>query len=431
MKRITFICIALLGSFVLFAGNPTWTRVWELSATLGTNPTYIGTASYVRGMGFGSFQGQQVVVVPTREGTMAVKLISAADGSESASLNVTGVTGGTFAISDAGVTTDGKILVSNMVNASGGVFKVYQWSNTTDAPTVAISYTLSAAYRIGDHMTVKGSIADGTAKVYVVSGALVSAVAPVFCFSMVSDGNGGYVFDSNPAILSSSITATGGYPSIDFFPDGSFINKYNGSQIRKYNSDGSYTSQESSSSLIATGGNSVKYLLTKTAVSSGDPDTVYVAYFRYGTGQERANIVKFPAGAVNDAATEVSVYLPALGTNANGNGAGRVAVDVSESGVYVYVLSSNNGLGKYQITWPEVTTSTAKISNETVSVLAASGELKIAGVDSPDVELFSVVGQRVKQASGVNVMSVAGLKGVYVVKVMKNGQLLNTTKVNL
>jgi len=48
----------------VFSVDPTWNRVWENSATLSTLPAYIGTASNVRGMGVGTFEGEKVVVIP-------------------------------------------------------------------------------------------------------------------------------------------------------------------------------------------------------------------------------------------------------------------------------------------------------------------------------------------------------------------------------
>lgn len=293
MRKITLLIAGFITAIQLSAVDPTWTRVWENSATLSTNPAYIGTGSMVRGMGVGVFETEKVVVVPTREGGNAVKLIKASDGTEWKNLNVTGITGGVFVISDAGVTTDGKILVANMVNAAASVFKVYRWDNSTDAPTVAISYTLDAAHRIGDHITVKGSIADGSAKVYAMSTALVATKATLFRFDMVSDGSGGFIFNSTPTIITNQVSLTGGYNSIDLMPNNSYLLKYNGSQLMKLNADGTANSEVSSSAVIATGGNSARYLLTKPAVNSSDPDTAYIAYFRYGAGQERANIVKF------------------------------------------------------------------------------------------------------------------------------------------
>lgn len=432
MKKITFIIAAAFIAANLWSVEPTWTRVWEYSATSSTLPAYIGTTNNVRSMGVGTFEGEKVVVIPTREGGTAVKLLRASDGTELKNLNVTGISGGTFAISDAGLTTDGKILVCNMVMASAAVFKVYRWDNSTDAPTVAISYTLDAAHRIGDHFTVKGSIADGTAKVYAFSTLLVNTKATLFRFDMVSDGNGGYIFNNTPTIITDQVAATGGYNSADLMPDGKYIYKYNGSQILKLNANGSNPSpaESSSSAIIGTGGNSVRYLLSRPAVNLGEPDTAYIAYFRYGTGQERANIVKFPSGTLNSTAAAISVYLPILGTNANTNGAGRVAFDdLTATSLNLYVLSTNNGIGKYSITWPAITSSISNIT-EKFQITKTSSVLKVEGTTSSFIELYNTLGQKVKSVINGNEIDINNLRGVHIVKVNVDG-VIKTQKVSL
>lgn len=432
MKKITLLVAAVLVAANMWAVDPTWTTVWENSATLGTLPTYIGTSSNVRGMGVGSFEGEKVVVIPTRQGGNAVKVLRASDGTEWKNLSVAGITGGTFQISDAGVTTDGKILVANMVMSSGAVFKVYRWDNSTDAPTVAISYTLTAAHRIGDHITVKGSIADGTAKVYALSTALVSSKATLFRFDMISDGNGGYVFNNTPVIVTDQIAATGGYNSIDIMADNKYIYKYNGSQMIKLNVDGTNPNpaETSSSAVVGTGGNSVRFLMNRPAVNSADPDTAYLAYFRYGSGQERANIVKFPNGTLNSSAAAVCTYLPVLGTNANGNGAGRVAIDdITSSSVNVYVLSTNNGIGKYSLTWPSTPTS-INTTKESLKITKTSLLLKVDGTTPASIELFNTLGQKVQSVNNRNELNISNLHGVHIVKVNVNGMII-TQKISL
>jgi hypothetical protein len=432
MKKITLMIATALVATNMWAVDPTWTRVWENSATLSTNPTYIGTSSNVRGMGVGTFESEKVVVIPTREGGNAVKLLKAIDGTEWKNLNVTGITGGTFAISDAGVTMDGKILVANMVMSAAAVFKVYRWDNSTDAPTVAISYTLTVAHRIGDHITVKGSIADGSAKVYAMSTALVSTKATIFRFDMMSDGNGGYIFNNTPTIITNQIAATGGYASVDLMADGKYIYKYNGSQMLKLNADGTNPSpaESSSSAIVGTGGNSVRFIMNRTAVNLSDPDTAYIAYFRYGASNERANIVKFPNGTLNSTAAAVSTYLPILGTNANGNGAGKVAIDdITANSVNVYVFSCNNGIGKYSVTWPVTPTSIAT-PTQSLRLTKSAGIIKVEGTTPASILLYNALGQKISSVKNSNSLPVSGLRGLHVVQINLNGKL-STQKIIL
>jgi len=373
------------------------------------------------------------VVIPTREGGTAVKLLKATDGTEWKNLNVSGISGGTFVISDAGVTTDGKILVSNLAVNAPNVFKVYRWDNSSDAPTVAISYTMPLNYRLGDHITIKGSIADGTAKVYASSTQLVNTKATILVFNMTSDGNGGFVFNNTPTIITDQLAAIGGYNSVDLMSDGKYIYKYNGSQMIKLNSDGSNPSpaESSSSAVVATGGNSVRYLMTRPAVNFGEPDTAYIAYFRYGAGQERANIVKFPGGLLNSSAAAVCTYLPALGTNSNANGAGRVAIDdVTTNSLNLYVLSTNNGIGKYSITWPPIVYTALNNTKESLKIIYNSTSIKVEGTTPTSIELYNTLGQKVQSINNSSELYINNLRGVHIVKLNVDG-IINTQKISL
>lgn len=420
MKKITFLFIAVLLAASSRAVNPTITTEWEKSASNSNLPYYIySLGDMCRGMGLGTFNSKKVLAVASRKPSALVRIIDASTGDSINVLNCTGISGGAIVLNDAAITTDGKILASNVVNAVGSVLKIYQWNNTTDAPTVAISYALTEASRYGDHITVTGSISDGTAKVYCASSALVSGVAKIIYFSMISDGNGGYVFNSTPNILSSGITAASSLPSIDFLPNGQFIHKGNGANIRLFNADGTSTGDASSTATVATGGTSVKYLTT-------NQDTTYLAYFRYGTGFQCASIIKLKDGTLANAVAVCNT--PALGSNSNGNGAGRICVEKTESGLYLYVLSTNNGIGKYKISFSDLT----GIGNTEVKEIGISvnnGFVIVNGVSNASIELYNILGQKIKSIRGSNELCVNDLRGVYVVRVKSEGHILKTGKI--
>jgi hypothetical protein len=68
------------------------------------------------------------------------------------------ISGGAWMVSDIRV-KDGNIYVSNMVNAEGGVFKVYKWDGIDDdTPEVILEYTVPAAdIRLGDAISIIGN----------------------------------------------------------------------------------------------------------------------------------------------------------------------------------------------------------------------------------------------------------------------------------
>ncbi|MFZ4725062.1 MAG: choice-of-anchor J domain-containing protein, partial [Paludibacter sp.] len=326
-------------------------------------PNMIGVGNNVRGMGFGMVNSVPTLALVSREGGTSVRIINTVDGTQTASLNITGVTGGTFAVNDAGITTDGKILVANMATGAAAVFKVYRWDNYKDAPMVALSYTLPDASRYGDHITVTGSITTGTAKVYVASSALVSSVAKVLCFSMIADvaNPGSFVFDgANPVVISSAINWAGATPSVTPLSNGTFLYKGNGNNMRIINADGSLSTSISNNTVVATGGNSVQFV--KTIV-----DSTYVVYYRYGATQEKSDILKIVKGDLANAT--VVGTTPSIGTTTNTNGTGRVVVDASGTDVYLYVMGSNNGFGKYKVTGiVETPTALNQINNEAINI---------------------------------------------------------------
>ena len=110
----------------------------------------VDNAGNNRGAGF---NGRHVFVASRQNGNHVyywdVKDTSAAP----KELSLTGVSGGTFVLSDLAVSGN-NIFVSNMVLA-GGTFKVYHWSSIESQPRVLLEYP-AAPDRLGDAITVIG-----------------------------------------------------------------------------------------------------------------------------------------------------------------------------------------------------------------------------------------------------------------------------------
>jgi hypothetical protein len=433
MKKITLMVAAVLVAMSSMAQALSLTTSWELTSAQSNAPSWMGTTTRnTRSIAYGQFENSWVVAVASREGGNSVRILSPADGSAVKTLNVTGISGGAIVMSDIQITNDQKILVSNVVNASASVFKLYSWVNSTDGPTSVISYTLTDASRYGDHFTVTGSLSDGSAKVYAVSTQLVPVVgltgnrAKILCWSMIPDGNGGFVFDSaNPTVFSTAITTANGNASVCPLPSGKFIFKGNGSNMVLLNSDGTLAGSNSVTSVVATGGNSVKHLKT---IGS----TTYVAYFRYGIlapVQERMNVIKIENEDLATATSVTELTSPNLGVLTNGDGSGRIAVEILPEGqFYTYVLSTNNGFGKYKIN--EMTTSVQNTDNKIIDIVVKQGLLSVSNLTPASIELFNTLGQKVQSAINRNELNISNLRGVHIVKVNVNG-ITSTQKINL
>lgn len=138
--------------------NPANTAVTlDRSGAGGLVPPVIAT-NHSRGAAFNG----QFVVVPTRLDGNHMYYWDVNAPATHLSMSMTGVTGGTWVISDAKFVGN-TVYASNMVNARNQVFRVYRWDSVTDdTPEVVLSWTVGAPtapavnIRIGDALSIIG-----------------------------------------------------------------------------------------------------------------------------------------------------------------------------------------------------------------------------------------------------------------------------------
>lgn len=338
---------------------PQYTTLWERSQATGTLPTWFSTSSLERGLAFGKVLATENdlprLYVASRNGGNYVKIIDASNGNDVADLNTTGISGGTYALNDVETSYDGNIFTANLTtNASSSPFKVYMWYNEAAAPVNIISYT-GDAVRLGDKFTVVGSVSDNSAVVWAASA--TSGFMKVYKFSM-SNGT----FSSTPEVITLSDNATGTptSASVGPLPNGDFYWKATGFGVKKYSANGTLLGTIPTTS-VASGGNAIRYLGTV-----GNYE--YIVVFQYGSGNERARIMKVDP---NDIAAATTYDLTnTLGTNSNPNGTGDVAFALNPDGTAkIFVLSTNNGFGAYQTVTPvpvELTSFVANVDKDIV-----------------------------------------------------------------
>jgi hypothetical protein len=139
----------------------------------GSNP-YLSCGNNERGMGWNPVTKN--LVIPSRNGGYNVAIIDGRTGAVNKTLDTTGVSGGTLAVMNAGVSADGAIFVTNLQSGSSALspFKIYKWNSESDtnAPSVAFSQvnptTTTGSYRFGDAFDVYGS---GTSMIFAAAGA--------------------------------------------------------------------------------------------------------------------------------------------------------------------------------------------------------------------------------------------------------------------
>lgn len=425
MKKITLLFAAIVVAMGATA-QVTITKNWERSDSLGTNFVWNLSGDVTRGMAYGKMGNNERVFLATRHtsGTK-VHVLNAATGDSVTSLNMTGVAGGTHAISDAGMTEDGKLLVCNM--AMPGTLKIYKWENEVDAPTVAISWTFTTG-RYGDKFTVTGNYTTGTAKVFAVMN--VSGVTKVKYWDMKEEptSSGTYVFNQDPKDLG-DLTNLGVLASIGLRPDGGYYFKINGAQIKQYNNTGTQIGAESSSSIVHANGNTVRY------IADNDLGEAIICYVRYSTavtttakaGNHKIEILRVNGNSLANATLIAST--PSLGKKANGNGAGGLVVNkLPNNNVELYFLSTNNGVAKYTLSGLFMTTGENKPSYEKINITNYNNTLIVTGISPSSIELYNTLGQKVKSVTNSNEMNTGNLHGVYAVKVISEGKVVKTTK---
>jgi hypothetical protein len=328
-------------SGVLTVREPLSTN-WQRSVANTNLPSWFGTDTE-RGLAFGRTSdgldafNDRVYIVSRSGGSLAVRILNAANGTDVGTLNTTGISGGTFALNDIGITFDGKILACNLTtNANTSAFKVYMWNNETSAPAVVLEYLADAsnAVRLGDKFTVTGDYAAGTAQIWAASA--TTGQHKVYKWTM-----SGGTFNPVPQIILCSDALTSGIASaaVGPLPNGDFYWNANGQSARKYQANGSLIGTISGG-LVATGTNAIRYLGT---VGTDE----YIVTFAFGAGNNNARVLRIPNG--NPADAVLYGVTTSLGSASNVNGIGDVDFRYnSDLTLDIFVLATNNGVGSYR-----------------------------------------------------------------------------------
>ncbi|MBK9291842.1 MAG: DUF4623 domain-containing protein [Bacteroidetes bacterium] len=127
------------------------TTIMDKTKAGGNLPAIINNAGANRGA---TFNGQKVFVASRQDGNHVYHWDIGNPNADPGELNLTGVAGGTFTLSDASWAGN-SLFVSNMT-FSGGEFKVYKWDDLSAAPSVFLSLP-NAPARLGDAFTVLGN----------------------------------------------------------------------------------------------------------------------------------------------------------------------------------------------------------------------------------------------------------------------------------
>ena len=336
MKKIIYVLLTLIFSFTLFA-QAQFTPVWEKTSTNSSLPSWFSVSHLERGFAYS--HATDNIYVASRNGGTFVRIVSGSDGSDVGTLDVTGISGGTYAINDIGATADGKLYAGNLAIGAAALVKIYKWDNDSDVPSVAFSGDLGGIdnKRVGDKITVIGSASDNSAEIF-----LADATNNKIYILGTSDFGETFTLKSTVVLPASSFGSTPAvYPVYDEGNLEAILANSNGKNIGVFGADGSLQGGISGS-VVGTGSNSLLVGFVNNAS--------YILTFQYGATTENARLVLVG----DDPSAAISVgQTPTMFTNTNTNGTGDVDAKINADGsVRVFVLSTNNGIGAYDLSFP-------------------------------------------------------------------------------
>ncbi len=304
--------------------------IWETSQAKGNYPAFMGTVNTERGFAFGNVNGNDRIYLVSRKGGNNVIILNAANGDSVGTLDITGVSGGTFPINDAEVSSDGVIFACNLTtNASTSAFKVYKWTSESAAPVEVINYT-DLTNRFGDKFNVTGSASDNSLTIWAAS----PGSDKILKFTTADNGA-----SFTPTVITLSNGNLGNQPVVVPNNDASmlYVNSA-GTLVSSYQPNGTFV-DTISGGLISIYSDAMKYFEIN--------GKKYLAVFNYGIGNENLRIADVTNGLGSANIIDVT---NSLGPVVNGNGAGDVGVKInSDNTANLYMLSTNNGLAGYKL----------------------------------------------------------------------------------
>lgn len=308
--------------------------------------TFLGTNNFERGMAYDPINSE--LVLASRNGGNNIRRLNAVTAADVGALNVTGITGGTFAINKVAVAADGKIYVGNLQSAMGAAapFKVYSWANNAAIPAVAYSGNALTGARLGDGTLGVTGTGAGTR---LVSG---FASAPAIA------GNNGYAVIDPTLGTSTTVGFVGTPPAAGDFRLGLTFGP--GGQV--WGLQGSQTLRETTFSgvtgtLLGTASGIVSIAERPMAFATVNGLNVLATI---STGDSFVRVY--------DASNPLALILLGSGNNtlgaltSNGNGTGDVAFGAQTdngngtTSVQLYAMSSNQGIQAFTATVPEPAT---------------------------------------------------------------------------
>ncbi len=308
--------------------------LWEKSFKAGNNFSWFSaTGNTERGFAYGKVNNNERIYVVSRNTSLNVYILDANNGDQIGTLNLTGVTGGTFLLNDVEVTEDGVILGINLTTDASTI-KIYKWVDETQAPVVVFQSNLNGiAKRVGDNFKIVGKMSDNSAKIWLAD----QTNKKVYILGTLDNGNS---FNIETTVTLPT-TAIDNMASVFPIDNQTFVMNGNGKSVTKWDLNGTLLGTIPGSQ-VGSGSNAIQYYEHN--------NVPYIFTFQHGTTTENCRIVMVG----NDFAKAITyVVTPSMYVNNNPNGTGDVDIRFNNDGSQtIFVLSTNNGIGAYKVWYP-------------------------------------------------------------------------------
>ena len=337
----------LFGALAVQTNAQELRKVWERSARTGADealPSWY-TVGFIRGM---DLHGQNLYAADRTNSQ--IRVLDAATGADvtlTTPYDLTGVAGGTYALNDLAFSDDGALFLGNLtVNASDTAivnpnpFRLYWWTTEGGTYTDSLTFFTEPGHRIGDKISVVGSLADNTVEVWMPAAGTTPGVIYV-----ATTANNGTDWSIETITLSGDQTVIGTNADVVPFGIGRTSDFYvagNSSAPARYDNTGAFIT---GSQLTSSSRNGLE-------IFEADSKTYLSVYtFRpegVGSGSKTGMISIFD---VSTAATPTLAFqTPLLGDDADTFSSiyGEGKVMVNEDGTFnVYALDGVNGFAAF------------------------------------------------------------------------------------
>jgi hypothetical protein len=272
---------------------------------------------------------------------------------------------------------------------------------------------------LGDRFTVKGKYSDGSAKLYFAdysNDSISTGVKPpkgeVFVAKLVADPStsGEYVFELDEIKV------------IDTNPDPE--TKNNTLAVYSPVANGYYWMSTTGGLYYNNGTTGSRIYPTEFKNRSTSPFYVgerggkhYTAYYEFEAGVAHLVSYTLPetAGGATIEASTPDFCFEGSGVKQNTYAYGGVAVDWRGAKPIIYYLGTNYGIGAYQVT---ALTGIETPATDNLFVKQNGNVLQVTGKEAiQSIELINLTGQRVAANHSASEITVAGLKGIYIVNI--------------